>query len=166
MRMTYASFMQFLWKCWHEHVMKHFVTMAGWKGCHGNDNGNGATATFRWSDNSLSDRCKQRCGWHMQKKVGWSWISGSHGMAAWQRATIRARCKHTVHLRQHAFVHGSSSWRLYLWSMHFRSGSGSVRCRGSSRSRVVVGSSCSRGDGSGSSRSRDGSGSSGTRRRR
>ena len=58
MRMTYASFMQFyenvdmsmLWSICHR---------GGKKGCHGNDNENGATATFWWSDNSLRYRCKR-----------------------------------------------------------------------------------------------------------
>ena len=46
MRMTMQVLINFI-KRGQEHVMKHLVTMAERKGCHGNDNGNGATATFR-----------------------------------------------------------------------------------------------------------------------
>ena len=45
MRMTYASLMQFLLRV-DMSIMKHLVVMAEQKGCHGNYNGNGATATF------------------------------------------------------------------------------------------------------------------------
>ena len=64
---------------------------------------------------------------------------------------IRTWCKHG-HLIQHACIRPRViASGLYLHSVHFWSGSSSERCRGSRRSRDVVGSSCSRGDGSGSS---------------
>ena len=37
MRMTCTSFYAILRKCWQEHVMKHLVTMAERKGCHGGE---------------------------------------------------------------------------------------------------------------------------------
>ena len=45
MRMTYTSFMQF-YENVDKSIKKHLVTMAEQKGCHGNDNENGATATI------------------------------------------------------------------------------------------------------------------------
>ena len=66
--------------------MKHLVAMAEQKGCHGNYNGNGATATFRV--------IRQLIEMSVQEKM---WMSGScedgggdpgyrvtHGSTAWQ----------------------------------------------------------------------------------
>ena len=108
--------------------MKHLVTMAEQKGCHGGEtkmlppqniqkwcHGN-ISVPLAHGDTGKRKRTDER---NMIEMVGCSRLPGSHGIVAWKRVTIRTRCKHTVHL-----IHARASHRgrlgLYLWSVRFR----------------------------------------------
>ena len=109
MRMTYISLCNFyenvdmsmIWGIWRHGGRKKVPRR--W-------NGNGATATFRWSDNSSRSRCKRKWAWACHARmVGCSRIPGSHGTAAWQTrnvqrqtGTVQTRASHIIQ----AFVHG------------------------------------------------------------
>ena len=137
-------------KTWTWACYEAFVTVVERKGCHGNDNENGATATFRWSDNSLRYRCKRASVRMCETCKRW-WgdpdYRVSHMSVAWKQGTRKRQLGHgastSISYNTHAFVHGRRLGVIPL-KRAFRNGSSSVRCRGSSRSRVVVGSSCTR----------------------
>ena len=67
------------------------------------------------------------------------------GMANEERAktSLGHGANTSISYNTHAFVHGRRLGVIPL-KRAFQNGSSSVRCRGSSRSRVVVGSSCTR----------------------
>ena len=132
MRMTYASYMQFLWRCWHEQDMEHLVTMSERKGCHGgetkmvprqhirkwchgNISENDATTTYPKmmprqhisSGSSWRYRCKRKCDVSGScKMVGWSWILGSHGTAAWQTRYVQRPLGHGANIWYISYMQG------------------------------------------------------------
>ena len=111
MRMIYASFMQVLWKCWHDKI---------WGISHRGGNERGATATTtemvprqHFDDPTTRQDVVAKESvdvQNMQKKVGWSRIPGSHMSVAWQKRgiasdssiTVQTRASHTTH----AFLRG------------------------------------------------------------
>ena len=143
MRMTWTSFMQFLFKSWQEQN-EAFVIVAEMK--------RGATETIRkWCHGSvpvpvtwLRYRCKREVCGSVQKMVGHSgipgvpWVDDGDNAKEGQCApTIRARSKHE-HLIHHACIHSRAVVSgLYLRSVCCRNGTSSMRCRGSRRSRDV-----------------------------
>jgi len=147
--------------------MKHLVTMAEQKGCHGGET-KMVPRQHSGPGNSWRYRCKRRRAdvRNMLEMVGWSRLPGSHGSSAWRtRRYVHEANGHGANIGCISYntcirsTDGVSG--LYLRSVRFQSGP--VR-RGSSRSRVVEGSrgsSCSATVvvhvHSGSSGSRDGS---------
>ena len=91
------SFMQILWKCWHEHVMKHLVTMEEQEGCHGGET-KMVPRQHSGPGNSWRYRCKRKCDVSEScKMVGWSQLPGSHSTTAWQtRETTRKEANNIV----------------------------------------------------------------------
>ena len=137
-----------LYASFKENVDKSII----WSICHRGGNERGATTTttemmprqHSGSGNSIEIPMQKRSVrmWNMLEMVGWSRLSGSHVSVAWQKRgtasdnsiTVQTRAPHTTHaFGPRVIVSG-----LYLWSVHFRSGSSSERCRGSRRSRDVV----------------------------
>ena len=130
MRMTYASYMQFLWRCWHEQDMEHLATMAEWKGCHDGET-KMVPRQHIVSGNSRTYRCKRSGREHVMQDGGVIPNSGfprDGGMAkeghrkdnsitvqnssiSYNQACIRSRA---------VVISG-----LYLWSVDF----GAVRVR-------------------------------------
>ena len=135
------KFMQFLLKV-DKSIMKHLSPWWKEKGCHGNDNGNGATATFRfWYSIEIP---MQRGSVRMRAKdggalpdTGFPHVGGKAKEG--QRAPIvRTRGKTRVHLIQHACVRSRASSQGYTFEACKRDDSRSVQSRGSSCSRFVV----------------------------
>ena len=139
-----------LWKCWHKHVMKHLLPW--W-------NEKGATATItkmvprQPSDDPIThwdtSAKEQVCGCAKHAKDSGvlpdSGFPRYGGMAIEERAktSLGHSANTSISYNTHAFVHGRRLGVIPLKRV-FRNGSSSVRCRGSSRSQVVVGSSCTR----------------------
>ena len=112
---VYAIF----WKCWHEHVMKHLVTMAEQKGCHGGETKMVPWQHIRkWCHGNISVPVAHgdtgaKGGVRMCatcKMVGCSRIPGSHGTAAWQTRNVQRPLSDTVQTRashttcMHSFI--------------------------------------------------------------
>ena len=156
MRMTYASFRQYLWKCWHDHDTRHLSPWRNEKGatamkqkwCHGNISENDATATYPkmmprqhiGSGSSRRYRCKRRradaCHARM---VGWSRITGFprvDGMANEEEyaMTTPTRCKYGHHI-QHMPTSTDGRLGVIPLKRAFSGWNESVRSRGSRRSR-------------------------------
>ena len=99
------------------------------------------------SVNSLSDWCRRRCGCAEHAKDGGvipvTGFPRDDGMTT--RRNMECQLENgattSISYNTHAFVHGRRLGVIPL-KRAFRNGSSSVRCRGSSRSRVIVGSSC------------------------
>ena len=126
MRMTYASYMQFLWKCWHVIRYGAFCHRGGKKGCHGDESENDVTTPYRF---------RKLTEIPVQKEVGVSVsckIDGvlpetgfpHDGGKETRNAMDTVQTKGASHTTQ-AIVLRRSSQRLYLWSVCFRGGSSS-----------------------------------------
>ena len=110
MRMTCASFMQFLLKV-DKSIMKHLSPWWKEKGCHRDDNetvprqrsGSGNSIEIpvqRKCDGSVT--CDRRWGAPGYRVPTWRW-QGKRGKRA---PTNRARCKHEHLIHHNAFIHG------------------------------------------------------------
>ena len=139
--------------------MKHLVTLAERKGCHGGEtkmvprqhSGPGNSSEIPMQTRSVR-MCGTRKRWGVIPDTGCP-TRRRHGKRGTCNDLSRTRCKHGISYNK-AFIHGRDHLEIIPLKCAFWGESSSVRCRGSSRSRVVVGSSCSRGDSSGSSRTR------------
>ena len=115
--------------------MKHLVTMAEQKGCHGGET-KMVPRQHSGPGNSWRYRCKRRRAdvRNMLEMVGCSRLPGSHGLVAWKRVTIRTRCKRCISFNT-CIKSWASSRRYTFEACVF----GAVRVvEGSSRSRAVV----------------------------
>ena len=130
---VYAIFMKMLtWACY-----EAFVTVAERKGCHGNYNGNGATATFRWSNNSLRCRCKRK--WRERLMKRW-WGAPGYRVPLRRRhsneeeqANDNSDTVQHGHLIQHTFIRSRASSWVYTFEaciserVEFNEGSSGTR---------------------------------------
>ena len=148
-----CNFMKMLtWACY-----EAFVTMAEQKGCHGDETENDATATYRLSNNSLRCRCKRKWRERVMQDGGVIPASGFPRDGGTAKEGHRKDYSITVQnsgISFNTYIRSTAVVSGYTFEAFKRDGSHSERCKGSRRSRDVVGSSCSRGDGSGSSGTR------------
>ena len=140
--------------------MKHLVTMAEQKGCHGGET-KMVPRQHSGPGNSWRYRCKRRRAdvRNMLEMVGCSRLPGVPPDSGMETRNVHETNGHGANISYISYMQGHLIAVVsgYTFEAFKRDGSHSERCRGSRRSRDVVGSSCSRGDGSRSS---------GTRRRR
>src|SRR4051812_48563447 len=117
------------------------ATAAKRKWCHGNDNGNGATATNPKMMPRQHIGSRQLMEIPVQKEACRERVMQDGGVIP---ATGFPRVNgmetsdnsHTVHLIEHMHSVMGVVSTVYLRSVHFRDGSRSVPCRGSRRSRA------------------------------
>ena len=129
MRMTWSSFMQVFIKRLTEDDMEY---LSPWW------NEKGAMATIPkmmprqhiGSGSSWRYRFKRKCAdvRNMLEMVGCSRLPGSHGSVAWKRVTNRTRCKQCISYNT-CIPSTAVVSSLYLWSVRFRGGTSSMRCR-------------------------------------
>ena len=150
MRMTYTSFMQFyenvdmsmLWSIWSPWRNEKGATAAKQKWCHGGETKMVPRQHIRkWCHDNISVPVAHR---DTGAKGGVTWASHARwwgdpdfrvptGRWHGKRGASQGRFDHGAkleHLIQHMHsVHGWSSRWLYLWSVRFRGGTSSKRCR-------------------------------------
>ena len=136
------KFVQFLLKLDKSIIMKHLTLWWKGKGCHDDESENDAMTTYRFSGSPRGYRCKRK--WRERVMQGW-WGAPDYEVPTcrWQGkrgATCSEQLRHGVNTSisyntQHSFT--GVVLGLYLCSVHYRSGSSSIRCRGSRRSRDV-----------------------------
>ena len=129
--------------------MKHLVTMAEQKGCHGGET-KMVPRQHSGPGNSWRYRCKRRRAdvRNMLEMVGCSRLPGSHGSSAWRtRRNVHEANGHGANIgciSYNTCIRSTAVVSGYTFEAFKRDGSHSERCRGSRRSRDVVGSSCTR----------------------